>query len=100
MEKPFTRLNLADAARKFADGEFLRFYLRGLSLRAASEAVLELEVYRAKQSVNPRPESEQKVGTRVVAVALLGDLRQNKGLDTHLGLPPGPHSGLCGRLPR
>jgi len=92
-----TRLNRDDSARKFADGEFLRFYLRGLCLRAEADGVAELEIYRAKQSANPRRESEEKIGTFVIARELLADLRQNKGLDTHLGLPPGPHSGLAAR---
>lgn len=95
-----TRLNRTDSARKFADGEFLRFYLRGLCLRAQAEGVAELEVYRAKHSVNPRTESEAMIGRRVDPGALLADLRQNKGIDTYLGLPPGPHSGLAARYPQ
>src|SRR6266851_5569734 len=31
--------------------------------------------------------------------ALLTDLRSNPGVDTALGLPPGPNSGLSARLP-
>lgn len=92
-----TRLNREDSARKLADGEFLRFYLRGICLRAAADDVPKLQVYRAKQSANPRQESEEMIGTEVDATALLLDLRQTKGLDTHLGLPPGPHSGLAAR---
>lgn len=94
-----TRLNLADSAIKFAAGEYNRFYLRGLCLRADGGGITELVVYRAKVSENARSQSEAMIGTRVATMALLADLRENKGLDTHLGLPPGPHSGLSARLP-
>jgi len=47
-----SRLNLADAAVRFAGGEFNRFYLRGLCLRAQAEGVMELVVYRARHSAN------------------------------------------------
>jgi hypothetical protein len=42
-----THLNLADCARKTAYGEFYRFYLRGLCLRASEDGVPDLEIYRA-----------------------------------------------------
>jgi hypothetical protein len=38
------------------------------------------------------------IGRRLNAQALLGDLRKHVGVDTALGLPPGPNSGLSGRL--
>ncbi len=94
-----TRLNLTDSALKFAVGEFNRFYLRGLCLRAGADGMTELTVYRAKISENPRSQSEAMIGARVSITALLADLRANKGLDTHLELPPGPHSGLSARFP-
>lgn len=40
-------LNRVDSARKFADGEFLRFYLTGLCLRAAADGMQQLLVYSA-----------------------------------------------------
>jgi hypothetical protein len=46
-----------------------------------------------------RAESEQKIGQRIAAEALLRDLRAHPGLDTALGLPPGPNSGLSVHLP-
>jgi len=94
-----TRLNLADSAAKFAGGEFNRFYLRGLCLRAIAECVAELVVYRAKAPANPRPESEAMIGKRLLATDLLADLRANKGFGTYLGVPMGPHSGLSARFP-
>ena len=59
-----------------------------------------VEVYRAKTVAEPRPESMAMIGARLGPDALLMDLRANVGVDTALGLPPGPNSGLSGRLPK
>ncbi|NOW95818.1 hypothetical protein [Mucilaginibacter sp. SG564] len=85
------------ASVTFAEGEFNRFYIRGLCLRALEEN-MRLEVYRARISSNPRPESEELIGSHVDPNALLQDLRDNKGIDTALGLPSGPNSGLSVKL--
>jgi hypothetical protein len=82
-----------------AEGEFNRFYIRGLCRLALEEGVSELVIYRAKQVSSPRPESQAKVGTKVEAQALLNDLRVHQGVDTALGLPAGPNSGLSVKLP-
>lgn len=58
----------------------------------------EIEVYRAKEVATPRSESIALIGRRLSVSALLGDLRVSVGVDTALGLPPGPNSGLSGRL--
>ena len=76
------------------EGEFNRYYIRGLCQRAISEDRQDVEIYRAKEVNNPRAESEEMVGTRLNAKKLLEDLRQNIGVDPCLGLPPGPNSGL------
>jgi hypothetical protein len=76
-----------------AEGEFNRFYIRGLCLRAISEGT-QLRVVRAKAVTSPRPESEAKLGGLVDPLQLLNDLRKNIGIETHLGLPGGPNSGL------
>lgn len=81
------------AAQTFAEGEFNRFYIRGVCLRAINEG-REIEVYRARTSGSPRPESEALIGRKMNPSALLKDLRDNKGFETALGLPPGPNSGL------
>lgn len=85
------------AARTFAEGEFNRFYLRGLALRAEVDGYDALEVYRAKRVAEPRAESEALIGVAVAPDALLVDLRSSKGLETHLGLPQ-PNSGLSARI--
>jgi hypothetical protein len=81
-----------------AEGEFNRFYLRGLCQRAIAAGGQTIEIYRARGSVTPRPESEAMIGRRLDADKLLVDLREHVGVDTALGLPPGPNSGLSGRL--
>lgn len=88
------------AADTLAEGEFNRFYLRGLCRRALNAEEPEIEVYRAKEVRHPRPESTALVGRRLRAADLLRDLRASVGVETALGLPSGPNSGLSGRLVR
>ena len=88
-----------NAADTLAEGEFNRFYLRGLCRRALENGEKELVIYRAKPVSQPRRESERKLGTTVDAEALLRDLREHLGVDSALGLPPGPNSGLSAKLP-
>lgn len=83
----------------FAEGEFNRFYARGLCLHAIDLDIPSLLVYRAKAVMVPRPDSEAMIGSMIDAKALLADLRINQGVDTALGLPNGPNSGLSVRLP-
>lgn len=82
-----------------AEGEFNRFYIRALCRRALADGVPHLVVYRAKQVEKPRTESEMRIGQTVDPQALLADLRTNTFVDTVLGLPPGPNSGLSVTLP-
>ena len=86
------------AAETLAEGEFNRFYVRALCRRVIDDGIGELEVYRAKAVANPRSASEAMIGQRIDANNLLQDLRTNQGLDTSLGLPAGPNSGLSVRL--
>jgi hypothetical protein len=81
------------ASQTFSEGEYNRFYIRGLCLRAIDEKK-QICVYRARYSENPRAESEALVGQYFDSSKLLADLRNNIGIDTALGLPPGPNSGL------
>ncbi len=86
------------APETLAEGEFNRFYIRGVCRRAVEDNVSELVIYRAKQVDNPRPDSEAKIRKMVSAKTLLEDLRTHQGIDTALGLPAGPNSGLSVRL--
>ena len=86
----------SNAAQLFAEGEFNRFYIRGLCKRAIDEN-LKLEIYRARVSQNPNPESEAIIGTIVNPKDLLIDLRANKGFETTIGLVR-PNSGLSVKI--
>jgi len=87
------------APETMAEGEFNRFYVRGLCRRAIKDGVRSLVIYRAKQVASPRPESEQKLGVGVDPNAILADLRATQGVEPALGVPPGPNSGLTVKLP-
>lgn len=89
----------SNAHEMLAEGEFNRFYMRALCLRAIEDGISEVIVYRAKSVSDPRAGSEAKIGTRLPTHALLEDLRTHPGTNTALGLPPGPNSGLCIRFP-
>jgi len=86
------------AHETLADGEFNRFYVRALCLRAIHEGKNEIEVYRAKPVRASRVQSEALIGTFISCAQLLEDLRNNIGVDTALGVPAGPNSGLSVRL--
>jgi len=88
------------AADTLAEGEFNRFYARGLCANVLATVGTEVEVYRGKDVQNPRPESEAMIGRRLPARQLLDDLRVSQGVEPALGLPPGPNSGLTVRRVR
>jgi len=93
-------INKPQAAQQLAEGEFNRYYLRGLCLRAKAEGKDFLIVYRGKKVSQPRPESEQKIGTRVSVDTLLETLRTNDfvTIEDAIGIPGGPNSGLTCRI--
>ena len=63
------------AARLLAEGDFNRYYMRGVALRAIDEGRQVVEVYRARLSLEPRPESAQLEGQRLPASEVLSYLR-------------------------
>lgn len=85
------------APETLAEGEFNRFYIRGLCRAVLADGGTEVEVYRGKEVRNPRMESELMIGRRLPAQQLLEDLRKNLGVEPAFGLPPGPNSGLTVR---
>lgn len=93
-------INKAHAAQQLAEGEFNRYYLRGLCLRAKAEHKDFLVVYRGKLVSQPRPESDQKIGTMVSIDVLLENLRTNDfvTIEDVIGIPGGPNSGLTCRI--
>jgi len=85
------------AADTLAEGEFNRFYARGLCMQVLSTDGTQVEVYRGKDVRDPRPESQAMIGRLLPAQKLLDDLRSSPGVEPALGLPPGPNSGLTVR---
>lgn len=94
-------INMPHAAQQLAEGEFNRYYIRGLCLRAKAEDKNVLIVYRGKHVQQPRPESELKIGTAISVEVLLSTLRSNDfvTIENVLGVPGGPNSGLTCKLP-
>jgi hypothetical protein len=97
------KINQKHAALQLAEGEFNRYYIRGLCLRAQSTGGDVLVVYRGKAVSKPRPESEAKIGTQVPIDTLLEALRTNDFVTIEdtvgIGVPGGPNSGLTCKLP-
>ena len=63
------------AARMLTEGDFNRYYMRGVALRALEEGRHVVEVYRARLSMEPRPESTEMEGHRLTAREVLDQLR-------------------------
>lgn len=89
----------SNANETLAEGEFNRFYIRGVCARAIAEGFPDVIIYRAKAASQPRMESERLIGTTISAERVLSDLRKNIGVETALGIPPGPNSGISVHLP-
>lgn len=89
-----------NAPDMLAEGEFNRFYIRGLCRQVIESGGTEVEVYRGKDVSSPRPESLAMIGKRLPAHRLLQDLRTSPGVEPAQGLPPGPNSGLTARRVR
>lgn len=87
----------SSAPRTLAEGEFNRYYIRGLCRWAISgDDSATIEVYRARPSSRPRSESEALIGRVLGARSLLDDLRHHIGEEP--SLLPYVNSGLSVRL--
>lgn len=85
-----------DAHITLGEGEFNRFYIRGVCLRAIEEG-REVVACRARFSSEPRNSSLAVDGTLFDPVVLLEDLRAHPGAEPQHGFP-GPNSGMTVRL--
>lgn len=86
------------APRVLAEGDFNRYYMRGVCARSIAEGRGVVEVYRARVSAEPRPESQELEGQRLDAETLLEELRtaySDPEAEPTLGKP---NSGLSARL--
>jgi hypothetical protein len=83
----------------FAQGEFNRFYCRAICVYALANPNYSIRIYRARQSSNPRPESEAKLGKILDAATVLQDLRTRLATDVEFG-PNEINSGLSLELVR
>ena len=95
--KAYVKAVPVTAPETLAEGEFNRWYIRGLCVRAIAEGIKSVIVYRARASENPRPESEALIGAKLDPAALLDDLRNSQGKEPKL--LPYVNSGLSVKLP-
>src|SRR5512132_2064707 len=86
------------AARMLAEGDFNRYYMRAICLRAIEEGRQVVEVYRARLSMEPRPESAELEGRRLPAVEVLDHLRGPQSADPAVAALGRANSGLSLRL--
>jgi hypothetical protein len=86
------------AARMLAEGDFNRYYMRGVALRAIEADDEVVEVYRARLSLEPRPESEELEGHELPARDVLDYLRGKRSVDPTTLRLARPNSGLSIRL--
>jgi hypothetical protein len=85
------------AAETMAEGQFNRFYILGLCKRARAESITHLEIYRAKERLDPRPESEALIGTLLSIDEIESQLKETKA--SFKSQLVKPNSGLCVKLP-
>jgi len=87
----------ASASDSIAESEFNRFYVRAVCLDAISHQEEWVQICVGREVSSPRLASEVKVGKKINALKLLNELRANLEVDTALGIPVGPNSGLTVR---
>jgi hypothetical protein len=86
------------AARMLAEGDFNRYYMRGVALRAIEEGREVVEAYRARLSVEPRRESAELEGHRLPAREVLEYLRGQPSENPGVMALGKTNSGLSIRL--
>jgi hypothetical protein len=86
------------ATRMMAEGDFNRYYMRGVALRAMEEGRDVVEVYRARLSLEPRKESAELEGHRLPAREVLEYLRGESSENPDVAALGRTNSGLSVRL--
>ena len=87
-----------DAHQMLAEGEFNRFFMRGICLKAIQLGAPAVVGYRARASQNPRAESFAIIGKKFEPNEFLDRLRSAIGADTPFGYPGSANSGLSVEL--
>ncbi|VVO43522.1 hypothetical protein PS726_06203 [Pseudomonas fluorescens] len=88
-----------DAHQMLAEGEFNRFFMRGICLKAIEIGAPAVVGYRARASQSPRRESLAIIGKRFDPSDFLDLLRSAIGADTPFGYPGSANSGLSVEFP-
>jgi len=84
------------ASETLADGQFNRFYMISICKKALNNGMKSVNIYRAKESKQPRPESEALIGKPAAADVLIEQLSDvNTSLRNDLLKP---NSGLSVKL--
>ena len=89
-----------NAPNTLSEGEFNRYYARGLCLRVIEKGMDQVEVYLGKRVSKPRQELRDILGEKLSAETLLEDLRKSSSVDSALGLSRRSNSGLTIRMER
>jgi len=103
--KTITRaINKEQCAKTLAEGEFNRFFIRGLCMAAKARDYSHVIVVQGKLVANAAPESRKSVGNAVEIAPLLETLRNGgyNRIDQALGAPQGLTASayLTVRLPQ
>ena len=89
-----------NAPDTLSEGEFNRYYARGLCLRVIAEGMDQVEVCPGKRVSKLRQEFGDILGEKLSAETLLEDLRKSSSVDSALGLLRRSNSGLTIRMER
>ena len=85
-------------AKKIAEGEFNRYYMRGLCARAIAEGVEQVQVYRAKVVATRKASTLERIGQFLSPATVLAEFHSAHRSDPALASPFGPATGLSMRM--
>jgi len=92
--RQYKRKISSDAHLVLGQGQFNIYYMRAICQIALSQGIKEVEIYRGKQSKEPRRSSQVQIGSKLDASKLLNELRNTSEFGSkefQIGLP---NSGL------
>jgi hypothetical protein len=81
-----------------AEGEFNRYYMRGVCARAVDEGVEQVQVYRAKVVATRKASLLEHIGQFVSPATILAEFHSAHRSDPALASPFGADTGLSMRL--